>query len=435
MSVSLIQTISVTNTATNILDFTNIPQTYTDLVIKMSIRTDIAGQIYDSVQVKFNGLNTNGTARWLQGNGSAGSSSNAAVIADIFGVGSTSTASVFANSELVVPSYTSASSKSVLVDSVSENNATLIYSRLVSGNWNSTAAINQVTLFLPNGSNFAIGSTASLYGVNKVAPTGSGATPTVEAFVVAGGGSAGFDWAAGGGAGGVQVTSSTAVTTGSPITVTIGAGGVGDTNVGSNGSNSSFGSSVIAIGGGKGGSLGAAGSAGGSGGGGNQQGNMPGGAAIPGTGGTFYGNAGGTGYRGGSALESSAGGGGAGAAGGNGNSVSLVGGGGGVGILTTISGSSVYYAGGGGGSGRGGGGQGGLGGGGNGGAAGGGGSNGAQSSGGGGGGDARSGGSGVVIIRYPDYYANPTATTGNPVVNYANGYKIYTWTNSGSITF
>jgi hypothetical protein len=45
------------------------------------------------------------------------------------------------------------------------------------------------------------------------------------------------------------------------------------------------------------------------------------------------------------------------------------------------------------------------------------------------------GGSGVVVIRYPDIFANPTATTGNPVVNYTNGYKIYTWTASGSITF
>jgi hypothetical protein len=61
-------------------------------------------------------------------------------------------------------------------------------------------------------------------------------------------------------------------------------------------------------------------------------------------------------------------------------------------------------------------------------------------SGSGGGGSARSGtggsgGSGIVILRYPATQSAPTATTGSPQINYADGYQIYTWTSSGTVTF
>jgi hypothetical protein len=44
------------------------------------------------------------------------------------------------------------------------------------------------------------------------------------------------------------------------------------------------------------------------------------------------------------------------------------------------------------------------------------------------------GGSGVVIIRYADTYAAATSTTGSPTITVAGGYRVYTWTASGSIT-
>jgi hypothetical protein len=68
---------------------------------------------------------------------------------------------------------------------------------------------------------------------------------------------------------------------------------------------------------------------------------------------------------------------------------------------------------------------------------------GTANTGGGGGGAASSasspsggnGGSGIVIIRYPANCAAPTSTTGNPQINYADGYQIYTWTSNGTVTF
>jgi hypothetical protein len=47
------------------------------------------------------------------------------------------------------------------------------------------------------------------------------------------------------------------------------------------------------------------------------------------------------------------------------------------------------------------------------------------------------GGSGIVIIRYPASQSPPTSFGGAnyPQINYADGYQIYTWTASGTVTF
>jgi hypothetical protein len=41
----------------------------------------------------------------------------------------------------------------------------------------------------------------------------------------------------------------------------------------------------------------------------------------------------------------------------------------------------------------------------------------------------------VVILRYPDVYANARVTTGSPVFSRTGGYKYYKFTGTGSITF
>jgi hypothetical protein len=39
------------------------------------------------------------------------------------------------------------------------------------------------------------------------------------------------------------------------------------------------------------------------------------------------------------------------------------------------------------------------------------------------------------LIRYPDSFAAATTTTGSPVVLVSGGYRHYTFTGTGSITF
>ena len=160
----------------------------------------------------------------------------------------------------------------------------------------------------------------------------------------------------------------------------------------------------------------------------------------------------GQGYDGGlgfAAGQTGGGGGGAGGVGGGGGSIAA--GSGGVGTISAITGTSYYWAGGGGGSSSGvpgapggaGGGQGGLGTtigamgtGYNNATTGGAGTN----TGGGGGGHwynptSNSGGSGIIVFRYPAIFNAATATTGSPIYSTVDGYRVYIFTGSGSITF
>ncbi|MFA5779377.1 MAG: glycine-rich domain-containing protein [Elusimicrobiota bacterium] len=151
----------------------------------------------------------------------------------------------------------------------------------------------------------------------------------VEVLVVAGGGSGSIDHGGGGGGGGIAYHISYAVPAGN-YAVVVGAGGTagyGSHITGSqgggtarsypnsnSGANSSFNNVIIAYGGGGAGSFGGtAGSNGGSGGGGGATGSVAGGTATQGTGGTSYwGNAGGGGS---GTANYGAGGGGAGGGG------------------------------------------------------------------------------------------------------------------------
>jgi hypothetical protein len=264
----------------------------------------------------------------------------------------------------------------------------------------------------------------------------------VQVLIVGGGGGGGRGLGGGGGGGGVVYIPSVSVSAGTIYNITVGAGGISETN----GSNSSA-FTAIAAGGGRGGTY--LSSNGGNGGCGGGAGTNDG-PSVAQQGGISSGNSPGTnsnaivhGTNGGSLVITpganntrSPGGGGAGAAGLNTDQTAITSGG--QGIMYDILGTSYYWAGGGGGSIWGGtsAGSGGLGGGGGGGASNGvlvgsgggsalnigfpgnngpgnggpGGAGGANTGGGGGGGGGNSaggaGGSGIVVIRYIRYTAN-----------------------------
>lgn len=377
---TLIEKITVGAAGASSIEFTSIPQTYTDLVIKLSLRDNQSGSTGNDTTINFNGSATSFTGRRIYGNGATISNDTVAPYAGSSTSAGT-TASTFSNTEIYIPNYTSANNKSFTIDSTVENNATTAYAILYAGLWSNTAAITSVKIVRPSTYDLVQYSTAYLYGVAKegVNPSTSSApyatggdkilydgtywyhaftssgtfTPkkglSCDILVVAGGGGGGQDNGGGGGAGGLLAHTAQALTNGTGYTVTIGSGGAGATTAtrGSTGSNSQFGSLTASSGGGGGGYFNT-GLTGGSGGGGAPS-NNAGGAGTSG-----QGNAGGSG----GATYSGGGGGGSGATGSNGSG--SVGGAGGIGSSSysswgsaTSTGENVsgtyYFAGGGGG--------------------------------------------------------------------------------------
>jgi hypothetical protein len=287
---------------------------------------------------------------------------------------------------------------------------------------------------------------------------------SIDALVIAGGGSGshGSYSGAGGGAGGYQEFPGQIVSVGNIFNITVGAGGTApaQNTFGNNGVNSSFGALTASVGGGGAGGGGAGannGRAGGSGGGGATNDTSGGGVTVGGAPTTGQGFAGGGNGNFTSPPYPCGGGGGGGAAGQTAPN-STTAGNGGIGKFTTLSnsiganasagvlsGGNYYFAGGGGGachtagtSGTGGTGGGGAGGqlGSLAGAA------GTVNTGGGGGSGtsnttAGAGGSGIVVLRYSDFLPDiTTIAAGLTYTRYqASGYKFYKFTSgTGNIT-
>lgn len=148
------------------IDFTVIPSTYTDLVVKVSARFS-ASASYGYAVLAFNGSSSNFSIKGLYGPGS-GSGGTYTSPSNYFGeiVGNTATASTFSNSELYIANYAGSTNKSWSVDAAGENNATLAQMNFTAGLWSQTAAINQVTIS-PQSGTFLQYTTAYLYGVKN----------------------------------------------------------------------------------------------------------------------------------------------------------------------------------------------------------------------------------------------------------------------------
>ena len=362
------------------ITFSNIPTTYTDLVIVSSnVTCSSAGGF---IALRLNGDSSSVYSNtYLTGNGtSATSGRNSGSVAYIIGDTDTTNTTVSVNH---IMNYSNSTTfKTILSRCGYAAGSTQAF---VSG-WRSTSPVTSITL-TGNG-NINSGSSFTIYGIKAAAPapkatggiittdgsywyhtfrntglfnlTSANTSLTVDMLVVGGGGGGGWYTGGGGGAGGL-VYSTGDVLTSSSYPVIIGSGGpsIGTYSTpGGKGNPSSFGSLYVAAGGGRGGSQITGNIAnildGGSG-GGAAEGmgfSTPGAATQLSYGGKGFGNAGGNYVTGPS--YGGGGGGGAGGAGGN-ASGSATAGAGGIGkqysafATPTGTGVSGYYAGGGGG--------------------------------------------------------------------------------------
>lgn len=146
------------------MEFTNIPNTYDDLVMYVSPRS-VASFTDRDMGLKFNDLSVM-TWRYLRGDGSSAASSNGSAT-NYSGVmtAASNTANTFGNTMIYIPNYRSNTNKSVSIDSVTENNATYAEAGFWAVLWANTSVINKLSIYEPAGSNLAQYSTATLYGI------------------------------------------------------------------------------------------------------------------------------------------------------------------------------------------------------------------------------------------------------------------------------
>jgi hypothetical protein len=147
--------------------FLNIPQNYTDLVVKGSTRRSTAGVIGPMI-LNFNGdFGNNYSYRILQGDGATATSSSAsstslAYVGQL--TGDASTSNTFGTFDFYIPNYTSSNQKSSSSDAAGENNATTALLNLVANIWTGTAPISSITI-TPGAGLIMQHSTFHLYGI------------------------------------------------------------------------------------------------------------------------------------------------------------------------------------------------------------------------------------------------------------------------------
>ena len=165
---TLISSNVLTSTAATVT-FSSIPSTYTDLVLRVSVRTDVVGA-NDTLRINFN---NDSTALYstvlLRGDGattlssltSAGTFVNARQVD-----GSTATSNTFASTEIYIPSYTASQSKPSGIFFAQEDNSTTAYLGAIAALYRSNTAISRID-FSTSGSNFVSGSSFYLYGISN----------------------------------------------------------------------------------------------------------------------------------------------------------------------------------------------------------------------------------------------------------------------------
>jgi hypothetical protein len=366
-----------------LVTFNNIPQNFTDLVIKCSTRTNRAA-VVDALGLRFNGVSSGYTFSELyatgSGFGTGAANGSAGGISLGYPNGNDATANTFGMTEILIPNYTNSRFKYAFSEATSENAAQASFLNFGSGYLPTNNPITSISFYPWYSSLILQNSTFTLYGITRQDPAAKATggsiyydstyfyhvftqsdifKPTtnltgVDYLVVAGGGGQGGGFAGGGGGAGGYLSSlsggsSMSLTAGIDYSVLVGAGGAAYVS----GNNSSF-NNIVATGGGRGtGSFVANGSFGVSGGSG-------GGMGINASGWTYSGGLGNTpatspsqGNNGGgfsgayNAPYAGSGGGGSSAA--AASNVNAAGTDGGAGTSNAITGVTLFYSGGGGG--------------------------------------------------------------------------------------
>jgi hypothetical protein len=166
-----IATVTVTGSSASTISFTNIPGTYTDLVIQASLRSTRSGfprapltLTFNSITSGYNWRDIYGVAAGVQNATGSGAYTQIGNMTSVNG-----TSNVFTPVTIYIPNYASTTLEKVIRTDTAQTNIsdTWIREHLVTYLSN-TAAITTITLAdAIQSSSFVVNSTASLYGISK----------------------------------------------------------------------------------------------------------------------------------------------------------------------------------------------------------------------------------------------------------------------------
>jgi hypothetical protein len=166
---TLINSQTVSSAVTSVT-FSSIPQTYTDLKLAISGRSDF-GAYYGGGTLRYNGdTGYNYSFRRLYGDTATGSTAATATGIENWDVnGAPTTASSFGNTQIYIPNYTGSNYKSCNIDYTVENNSADGINGIVAGLWSNTSAITSVTLLSFTFATYYLQqySTFYLYGISN----------------------------------------------------------------------------------------------------------------------------------------------------------------------------------------------------------------------------------------------------------------------------
>jgi len=153
----------VLSSSASSITFTSIPQTYTDLRLVVTLTSATNGS---SPAMRFNAdSGTNYSNTYISGNGSTASSnrlSNQSLAYLASATGTATGSPMFVTGDIF--SYAGSTYKTYLSTASNVSGAAGGVERDV-GLWRNTAAITSITIILDTSANFAIGTTATIYGI------------------------------------------------------------------------------------------------------------------------------------------------------------------------------------------------------------------------------------------------------------------------------
>ena len=139
------------------IDFTSIPNTYTDLCVLYSVR----GNTLEGIYVQFNSSTSNFTGRYIYSDAGTPVSG---ILARYLGSINNS-ANSFTNGSLYITNYAASTNKAFSIDEVYDQPTTAGNMNFTSGLWSSSSAITSIKIEAAGG--LTQHSTAYLYGVSN----------------------------------------------------------------------------------------------------------------------------------------------------------------------------------------------------------------------------------------------------------------------------